>query len=88
MTRKPMGLRRCPGPSRSPACSHPSVLRYGLGCEGTYVERLEELAPALEGARPAKGPTVVCLRTSREANLSMPPALLMRFVEMYQGPTG
>jgi acetolactate synthase I/II/III large subunit len=64
------------------------VVGEGLGCEGAYVERLEELAPALERARAAKGPTVVCLRTSREANLSMPPALLLRFVEVYQGPTG
>jgi hypothetical protein len=29
---------------------------------------------------------VVCGRTDRAANLAIPPELLLRFVEVYQGP--
>jgi acetolactate synthase-1/2/3 large subunit len=64
------------------------VVAEGLGCAGFYVEQLEELAPALEKAKAAEGPAVVCLRTSREANLSRPPDPQLRFVEVYQGPMG
>ena len=64
------------------------VVGEGLGCKGLYVERLDELAPALEEARAADGPVVVCLRPSREANLSTPGDALMRFIEVYQGPMG
>jgi acetolactate synthase-1/2/3 large subunit len=64
------------------------VVAEGLGCAGFYVEQLEELAPALEKAKAAEGPAVVCLRTSREANLSTPPDPQLRFVEVYQGPMG
>jgi acetolactate synthase-1/2/3 large subunit len=64
------------------------VVGEGLGCTGIYVERREELEPALERAKAAKGPAVVCLRTSRDANLAMPPGPLLRFVEVYQGPLG
>ena len=64
------------------------VVGEGLGCKGLYVERLDELAPALEEARAADGPVVVCLRTSREANLATPGDPLMRFIEVYQGPMG
>jgi acetolactate synthase-1/2/3 large subunit len=60
----------------------------GLGCVGLYAERLEEVRPALEAARAAEGPAVVCLRTDRDANLAVPGALLHRFVEVYQGPLG
>jgi acetolactate synthase-1/2/3 large subunit len=64
------------------------VTGEGLGCRGAYVERMEDLAPALEAARAASGPTVICVRTDREANLAAPPEALMRFVEVYQGPLG
>jgi acetolactate synthase-1/2/3 large subunit len=60
----------------------------GLGCAGFYVERREDLAPTLEGARRSERPAVVCVRTSREANLALPPEALQRFVEVYQGPLG
>lgn len=60
----------------------------GLGCRGVYVDRLEDLAPALAVARAASGPTVVCLRTSRDANLALPPDMMTRFFEVYQGPQG
>jgi hypothetical protein len=30
----------------------------------------------------------VCVRTSREANLAVPQEMFLRFVEVYQGPTG
>ena len=60
----------------------------GLGCHAAYVERLDDLAPALAAARAAAGPSVVCLKTDREANLAISPDMLMRFVEVYQGPLG
>jgi acetolactate synthase-1/2/3 large subunit len=64
------------------------VVAQGLGCQGAFVERLEELEPALERARAEAGPSVVCLRTDRDANLSTPGDPLMRFIEVYQGPLG
>ena len=60
----------------------------GLGCAGFHVERLEELEPALARAKSAGGPAVVCVRTSRDANLSLPIEALQRFTEVYQGPLG
>ena len=60
----------------------------GLGCHAEYVERLEDVEPALRRARAATAPAVVCLRTDRDANLAVPPDLTMRFVEVYQGPMG
>ncbi|HZR82114.1 MAG TPA: thiamine pyrophosphate-binding protein [Candidatus Binatia bacterium] len=58
----------------------------GLGCSAWYVEKLEDLPPALAGARAADGPAVICLRTDRDANLQLPPDMIMRFVAVYQGP--
>ena len=60
----------------------------GLGCRGEYVERPEDLEPALQRAKEAKGPTVVCVKTDCDANLALPQEFLMRFVEVYQGPQG
>ena len=62
------------------------VVGQGLGCAGSYTERLEEVEPALEGAKVEKGPAVVCIRTDRDANLATPGDPLMRFVEVYAGP--
>ena len=62
------------------------VVAHGLGCQGFYVEEREALAATLERAKAADGPTVVCLRTSREANLATPADPLQRFIEVYQGP--
>jgi acetolactate synthase-1/2/3 large subunit len=64
------------------------IVGEGLGCLGLYVESEAELVPALEKARDAEGPVVICLRTSREANLATPTDPLMRFIEVYQGPMG
>jgi len=60
----------------------------GLGCQATYVDRFDDLAPALAAARAHRGPSVVCLKTDREANLAIPADMLVRFVEVYQGPLG
>jgi acetolactate synthase-1/2/3 large subunit len=60
----------------------------GLGCHGEYVTKLEEVEPALRRAKAAERPAAVCLRTSRDANLMIPKELMMRFVEVYQGPMG
>lgn len=60
----------------------------GLGCEGLYVERREELEATMEHAHKAHGPVVVCVRTDREANMSTPADMFVRFMEVYQGPMG
>jgi acetolactate synthase-1/2/3 large subunit len=60
----------------------------GLGCRGFYVDRIEDLRPALRQARSDAGPSVVCVKTDRDANLALPQDMLMRFVEVYQGPLG
>jgi acetolactate synthase I/II/III large subunit len=60
----------------------------GLGCRSFYVDRIEDLAAALNGAKTADGPAVICLKTNRDANLSVPPELGLRFAEVYQGPIG
>ncbi|MFQ5699253.1 MAG: thiamine pyrophosphate-binding protein [Myxococcota bacterium] len=64
------------------------LVAQGLGCAGAYVEKLDDLEPALERAKSAPGPAVICVRTSREANLATPPDALLRFVEVYAGPMG
>jgi acetolactate synthase-1/2/3 large subunit len=64
------------------------VVAQGLGCAHAYVEKLEDLEPALKQAQGAAGPCVVCIRTSREANLATPSDGLLRFIEVYAGPMG
>jgi len=64
------------------------VVAQGLGCRGYEVVSADGLRPALEAARDGDGPAVVCVRTSREANLATPPDPVGRFVEVYQGPLG
>jgi len=59
----------------------------GLGCHGEYVEAIEALPAALVRARGGDGPTVVCVRTSKEANLAVPEAIVARFFEVYEGPS-
>jgi acetolactate synthase-1/2/3 large subunit len=58
----------------------------GLGCAGFYADRPEEVEIVLEQARAEKGPAAVCLRTDHDANLQIPPDLMKRFVEVYNGP--
>jgi acetolactate synthase-1/2/3 large subunit len=60
----------------------------GLGCHGELVEAAGELDAALERARKAEGPAVICARTDRDANLAVAPELLLRFTEVYSGPLG
>lgn len=60
----------------------------GLGCRGHFVEKLDQLEPALREARSHDGPTVICVKTSRDANLAAPGELMLRFTEVYQGPMG
>jgi hypothetical protein len=40
----------------------------------------------LAKARNVAGPVVICVRTDRNANLSVAPEPAMRFAEVYQGP--
>ncbi len=58
----------------------------GLGCHGLYVERRDQLDAAFARARASGGPTVVCARTDRDANLAAPEEEFLRFLEVYQGP--
>jgi len=60
----------------------------GLGCRGFYVEKPEDLESVLAAAQAHTGPSVVCLRTDHEANLAIPPEVMLRFIEVYQGPLG
>lgn len=59
----------------------------GLGCHGEYVERIEDLEAALQRAQAHEGPSLVCVRTSPEANLAVPSEMIARFFEVYSGPT-
>jgi acetolactate synthase-1/2/3 large subunit len=58
----------------------------GLGCHGEYVDSLEALPAALTRCRAHAGPALVCVRTSREANLAVPVSGIARFFEVYFGP--
>ena len=60
----------------------------GLGCAGFYVDSAAALEAALVAARAAEGPALVCVRTDRAANLSIPATIQHRFGEVYQGPSG
>jgi acetolactate synthase I/II/III large subunit len=62
------------------------VVAQGLGCQGHYVDRLDDLEPALRRSRDYAGPSLVCLRTDHDANLALPPELMSRFFEVYNGP--
>lgn len=57
----------------------------GLGATGLMVEAMSDLEGALEAARAAPGPALVCVRTDRAANLAVPPSVAQRFHEGYQG---
>src|SRR5450759_4416515 len=60
------------------------VVAQGLGCHSEYVDRIEDLEPALRRAQENDGPSLVCIRTDHDANLGTPEDMLMRFVEVYQ----
>ncbi len=59
----------------------------GLGCQGELVESIADLPAALDRAAGYAGPAVVCVKTSTQANLSVPGALTGRFFEVYFGPS-
>ena len=62
------------------------LVAQGLGCHSEYVDRIEDLEPALQRAREHDGPSLVCLRTDHDANLAVPEDMLARFFEVYSGP--
>jgi acetolactate synthase I/II/III large subunit len=59
----------------------------GLGCQGEYVDSIEALPAALVRAKGGAGPTLVCVRTSKDANLAVPESGIARFFEVYFGPS-
>ena len=62
------------------------IVAQGLGCHGEYVDRIEDLEPALRRSRDHAGPRLVCVRTDHQANLGMPADMVARFFEVYGGP--
>ncbi|HXQ10296.1 MAG TPA: thiamine pyrophosphate-binding protein [Caulobacteraceae bacterium] len=60
----------------------------GLGCAGYFAESMSGLEDTLAAARDAAGPALVCVRTNRAANMSVPLPVLHRFGEVYSGPSG
>jgi acetolactate synthase I/II/III large subunit len=63
------------------------LVAQGLGCHSEYVERIDDLEPALRRAQEHDGPSLVCLRTDPDANLAVPQDMMARFFEVYSGPT-
>ena len=59
----------------------------GLGCHGEYVDAIETLPAALARAKGHAGPSLVCVRTSKQANLAVPADGVARFFEVYFGPS-
>ncbi len=62
------------------------LVAEGLGCHSEYVDRIEDLDPALGRCRAFDGPSLICLRTDHDANLAVPADMLSRFFEVYTGP--
>jgi acetolactate synthase-1/2/3 large subunit len=62
------------------------LVAQGLGCHSEYVDRIEDLEPALRRAQEHAGPSLVCLRTDHDANLAVPADVIARFFEVYAGP--
>lgn len=58
----------------------------GLGCHAEYVDDMAVLEPALRRAQEHDGPSVVCIRTSADANRAVPKPLWDRFFEVYSEP--
>ena len=54
-----------------------------VGCHGEFVDRPDQLVPALERARAEDRPSVICVKTNREANLI--PPFAESFAEVYTG---
>jgi acetolactate synthase I/II/III large subunit len=62
------------------------LVAQGLGCQGQYVELIDELGPALRRAQQHDGPSLVCVRSDHDANLAVPADMMARFFEVYSGP--
>jgi len=62
------------------------VVAQGLGCHGEFVKSIDALPAALERARQTALPALVCVATSKDANLAMPEDIATRFYEVYFGP--
>lgn len=60
----------------------------GLGCQGLSVDKADDLDSVLDAAKRHTGPSVVCVRTDRDANRNVPTDGMLRFIEVYQGPLG
>jgi acetolactate synthase I/II/III large subunit len=69
------------------ACQQNAVrwdkMAEAMGCYGAYVDKKDDLTPALEAAKKHELPAVVCVKTDRFANLI--PPMVERFMEVYEG---
>jgi acetolactate synthase-1/2/3 large subunit len=63
------------------------LVAQGLGCHGEFVQSMADLPAALLRAREQERPALVCVRTSKEAHLSVPQDVFARFFEVYFGPS-
>jgi acetolactate synthase-1/2/3 large subunit len=57
-----------------------------FGCHGEYVEHIDDMEAALKRADEHQGPSVVCVKTDIEGNLSVHPDIMGIFQEVYNGP--
>lgn len=62
------------------------LIGEGMGCHGEYVDTIENLGPAIERARASGRPAVICVKSDRDANRSIPPAMSSRWAEVQAGP--
>jgi acetolactate synthase-1/2/3 large subunit len=63
------------------------IVAQGLGCHGEFVQAITELPAALQRSRGQERSSVICVRTSVEANLAVPQDIVGRFFEVYFGPS-
>ena len=62
------------------------IVAQGLGCHAEYVDRIDDLDAALRRAQAHDGPSLVCVRSDRDANFAVPESMVSRFFEVYFGP--
>lgn len=63
------------------------TLAEGLGCQGEFVDAIDDLPAALTRAQAHQGPSLIQVSSNKEANLSVPESVVARFFEVYFGPS-
>ena len=57
------------------------LVAQGLGCEAFHATTLDEVDAALEKAKRAPGPALVCVTTDRTANMTIPAEAAIRYAD-------